>query len=41
MYVGPRTLQFQIYRVGGITLNWLVLLVAAVLMLWRFLPGVF
>ncbi len=41
MYVGPRTLQFQIYRVGGITLNWLVLLVAAVLMLRRFLPSVF
>jgi uncharacterized protein len=39
MYVGPRTLAFQIYRVGGITLNWLVLLGAAVLLLWRFLPG--
>ena len=39
MYVGPRTLQFQIYRVGGITLNWLVLVGAAVLLLWRFLPG--
>ena len=41
MYVGPRTLQFQIYRVGGITLNWLVLVVAAVLLLWRFVPAVF
>ena len=41
MYVGPRTLQFQIYRVGGITLNWLVLVAAAVLLLWRFLPGAF
>jgi uncharacterized membrane protein YecN with MAPEG domain len=41
MYVGPRTLQFQIYRFGGIALNWLVLLAAAVLLLWRFLPGVF
>ena len=41
MYVGPRTLQFQICRVGGITLNWLVLVVAAVLLLWRFLPGTF
>lgn len=39
MYVGPRTLRFQIYRVGGITLNWLVLVGAAVLLLWRFLPG--
>ena len=41
MYVGPRTLQFQIYRVGGITLNWLVLVVAAVLLLWRFVPAAF
>ena len=41
MYVGPRTLQFQIYWVGGITLNWLVLVGAAVLLLWRFLPSVF
>ena len=41
MYVGPRTLQFQIYRVGGITLNWLVLIVAAVLLLWRFVPAAF
>ncbi len=38
MYVGPRTLQFQIYIVGGTTLNWLVLVAAAVLLLWRFQP---
>lgn len=38
MYVGPRTLQFQICRVGGILLTLLVLLAAAVLLLWRFLP---
>lgn len=41
MYVGPRTLQFQICRAGGISLTWLVLLCAAVLLLWRFLPGAF
>ncbi|MDO8400168.1 MAG: MAPEG family protein [Bradyrhizobium sp.] len=41
MYVGPRTLQFQICRVGGILLTLLVLLCAAVLLLWRFLPGAF
>jgi uncharacterized protein len=41
MYVGPRTLQFQIYRVGGITLNWLVLVAAAVLLLWRSVSGAF
>ena len=39
MYVGPRTLQFQICRVGGILLTLLVLLAAAVLLLWRFLPA--
>ena len=39
MYVGPRTLQFQICRVGGISLTLLVLLAAALLLLWRFLPG--
>jgi hypothetical protein len=39
MYVGPRTLQFQICRVGGILLTLLVMLGAAVLLLWRFLPG--
>lgn len=39
MYVGPRTLQFQICRVGGILLTLLVMLAAALLLLWRFLPG--
>ena len=39
MYVGPRTLQFQICRVGGILLTLLVMLGAALLLLWRFLPG--
>jgi len=39
MYVGPRTLRFQICRVGGISLTLLVLLAAALLLLWRFLPG--
>ena len=39
MYVGPRTLQFQICRVGGIALTLVVLLIAALLLLWRFLPG--
>lgn len=38
MYVGPRTLQFQICRVGGILLTLLVMLCAALLLLWRFLP---
>ena len=38
MYVGPRTLQFQICRVGGILLTLLVLVSAAVGLLWRFLP---
>jgi uncharacterized membrane protein YecN with MAPEG domain len=38
MYVGPRTLQFQICRVGGITLTLLVLLTAAVMALTRFWP---
>ena len=38
MYVGPRTLQFQIYRVGGITLTLLVLLAAAIMALTRFWP---
>lgn len=41
MYVGPRTLQFQICRVGGILLTLLVMLGAAVLLLWRFLPDAF
>ena len=40
MYVGPRTLQFQICRVGGIVLTILVLIGSAVLLLWRVLPGV-
>jgi uncharacterized membrane protein YecN with MAPEG domain len=38
MYVGPRTMQFQIYRVGGILLTWLVLLAAAIMALTRFWP---
>jgi len=37
MYVGPRTLQFQICRVGGISLTVLVLVAAAVMALMRFL----
>jgi hypothetical protein len=41
LYVGPRTLQFQICRVGGILLTLLVLLAAAALLLWRFLPAAF
>ena len=39
MYVGPRTLQFQICRVGGILLTILVLIASAVLLLRRFLAG--
>ena len=39
MYVGPRTLQFQICRVGGILLTLLVMLGSALFLLWRFLPG--
>jgi hypothetical protein len=35
MYVGPRTLQFQVCRVGGITLTIIVLIAAALLVLWR------
>ena len=38
MYVGPRTLQFQICRVGGISLTLLVLAAAAVMALTRFWP---
>ena len=38
MYVGPRTMQFQICRVGGILLTLLVLLAAALLALARFWP---
>ena len=36
MYVGPRTLQFQICRVGGIVLTQLVLISAALMLLGRF-----
>src|SRR3954468_807627 len=39
MYVGPRTLRFQICRVGGISLTLLVLAVSAVLLSSRFWPG--
>ena len=39
MYAGPRSLQFQICRVGGILLTLLVMLASALLLLWRFLPG--
>jgi uncharacterized protein len=39
MYVGPRTLRFQICRVGGIVLTLLVMAGAASLLLWRFLAG--
>jgi uncharacterized membrane protein YecN with MAPEG domain len=38
MYVGPRSLQFQICRVGGILLTLLVLVAAAVMALLRFWP---
>jgi uncharacterized membrane protein YecN with MAPEG domain len=38
MYVGPRTLQFQICRVGGITLTLIVLVAAALTALSRFWP---
>jgi uncharacterized protein len=39
MYVGPRTLQFQICRVGGISLTLLVMLAAALQLVSRFWPG--
>jgi len=39
MYVGPRTLQFQICRVGGISLTLIVLLAAALMALTRFWPS--
>ena len=39
MYVGPRTLQFQICRVGGISLTLIVLLTAALMALTRFWPS--
>jgi hypothetical protein len=38
MYDGPRTLQFQICRVGGIVLTLLVLVAAALIALSRFWP---
>src|SRR4029079_13830326 len=38
MYVGPRALQCQICRVGGISLTLVVLLAAAIMMLSRFGP---
>ena len=38
MYVGPRTLQFQICRVGGISLTLVVLIAAAIMSLLRFWP---
>ena len=38
MYVGPRTLTFQICRVGGISLTLMALVAAAVMMLSRFWP---
>lgn len=40
MYVGPRTLQFQICRVGGIVLTILVLISSALLLLRRLLLGI-
>jgi uncharacterized protein len=40
MYVGPRTWQFQICRVGGILLTILVLISSAVLLLLRLSPGI-
>ena len=39
MYVGPRTLQFQICRVGGISLTITILVAAALLILSRLLAG--
>jgi uncharacterized membrane protein YecN with MAPEG domain len=39
MYVGPRTMQFQICRVGGISLTILVLIASALQLLARFWPG--
>jgi uncharacterized protein len=40
MYVGPRTWQFQICRVGGITLTITVLIAAALLILSRLVAGI-
>ena len=39
MYVGPRTLTFQICRVGGITLTLIVMLGTAISGLIRLWPG--
>jgi uncharacterized protein len=39
MYVGPRSWQFQVCRVGGITLTLFVMLSAAIAGLIRFWPG--
>jgi len=39
MYVGPRTLQFQICRVGGIVLTVVVLIASALLLLLRSWSG--
>ena len=39
MYVGPRTLQFQICRVGGIVLTIVVLIASALLLLVRWWSG--
>jgi uncharacterized membrane protein YecN with MAPEG domain len=38
MYVGPRTTQFQMCRIGGIVLTWIVLVGATLLALARFWP---
>ena len=38
MYVGPRTWQFQVCRVGGISLTLLVLVAAALMGISRFWP---
>ncbi|MGH6713720.1 MAG: MAPEG family protein [Bradyrhizobium sp.] len=38
MYAGPRSLQFQICRIGGILLTLLVLAAAAVVAVMRFWP---
>jgi uncharacterized protein len=39
MYVSPNTLQFQIGRVGGITITLVLLLVCALAILWRAATG--
>jgi uncharacterized protein len=40
IYAEPRTVQFQIGRVGGMVITNVVMITAAVLILWRFLPVV-